>query len=546
MSPVGKGLHINSIDQLPTGWSMESSALKINEDVKHHVIPLFYNDGDMPIYRLLVEKRSAHHPYVTSLKEQLKQKNIKPANDQIYIADSSLFYTFQHSGNSVKDLQAEVIENNQGLKLLKELTAFAFKYDSSDIHCEVETRNGNEKSQIEFRIMGRLVPVERFNLPTPMVDLLVAYIFNLKGEGNSTSNFSPVEQQQCNVTGFEFEPGKSANMRVACAPTYRGYKIVIRLTPANGPSKSKTLPELGYLPDQLEKIELALGNKGGGILIAGVVGSGKSTSTESMIGMAPSHWEIYTVEDPIEREIANATQFQIARNLEEENNTAFLGVKRQLKRMDLDACFIGEIRDRETAAMFRDVIESGHRGWSTIHAGSAYEVVGIRLPSEELGIPRHVIASPNFLNLVIYQALVPKLCECKLHGKGILSEEYLSFIEMNFGINPDQIRVANPEGCPLCRNDDIPDLVGIKGRTVVAEMLEINAVAADFIMQGNNQGLYALFTTNEQRQSYTSPITEGKFAWEVALYHVSQGTFDPRSVEQVFGSLKKKLSDLRR
>ncbi|WP_298150728.1 ATPase, T2SS/T4P/T4SS family [Flavobacterium sp.] len=536
---------IRNIDDIPKGWRVDDSILQMDERVKDIVVPLYYKDGGKTLYRLLVEERSQAHPYVKTTKSQLQLLGIKPAMEVLYLCESSVLYSIHHHDDENENTsEANDLENNQGSNLLKQIVSFAFQYESSDLHCEVLTNK--ELSQIKFRIMGKLVKVNKFLLPSKLLDKLVAYIFNIKGGGNSTADFSRVEPQQCSLNEFEFAPGRKTNMRVASFPTNRGYKIVIRLMQSNASVQIRSLETLGYLQDQIETIKLALGNKGGGILMSGVVNSGKSTSIISMIDMAPDDWEIYTVEEPIETEIPNATQFQVSRDLTGENQSAFVGIKRQLKRMDLDACFIGEIRDRETAGMFRDVTESGHRAWSTIHAGSAFEVVGIRLPSDELGIPRHVIASPNFLNLVIYQALVPKLCNCKQCAKGVLPDDYLDFLQNEFGIKSDSVCVVNPDGCPDCRNDEIPMLNGIRGRQVVAEMLEIDSIAAQFIRDGDNQALYGMFISNPNKQPYTSPVTAGKFAWEVALYHVSIGVFDPRSVESVFGSLKKKLSDLRR
>ncbi len=132
--------------------------------------------------------------------------------------------------------------------------------------------------------------------------------------------------------------------------------------------------------------------------ISGQVGAGKSTSLRALFDRLPGYWKKYSFEDPIEYRHAN-TQVLVQRDLSSkaDSETAFRTNLLAIKRGDLNAMLLGEIRDADSMAAARDVVLSGHPVYTTVHAQSALGQVP-RLLIPELGLSRSDLADPSFIN----------------------------------------------------------------------------------------------------------------------------------------------------
>ena len=108
-----------------------------------------------------------------------------------------------------------------------------------------------------------------------------------------------------------------------------------------------------------------------------------------------------------------------------------------------------------------------------------------RLASDFIAVPRDFLATPGILKLLVYQALLPRLCpDCALPaGPAELVRQqpgggagrwrrWLDWIGLAWDVDPDALRLRNPDGCARCRRAALPDLFGYDGRTVAAECLE--------------------------------------------------------------------------
>lgn len=115
--------------------------------------------------------------------------------------------------------------------------------------------------------------------------------------------------------------------------------------------------------------------KQGLVLLAGVTGSGKSTTIASMLQQInqtrPCH--IVTIEDPIEYifKDAKAVVNQREVGIDVPDFTVAL---RALVRENPDVVLIGEMRDKETFQAALQAAETGHLVFGTIHASSATQV----------------------------------------------------------------------------------------------------------------------------------------------------------------------------
>lgn len=115
----------------------------------------------------------------------------------------------------------------------------------------------------------------------------------------------------------------------------------------------------------------------GMVLLAGVTGSGKSTTIAAMLNWINHNYRkhILTLEDPIEfvftEEKALINQREIGLDVKDFE----IGMKHAV-REDPDVMLVGEMRDKETFMTAIHAAETGHLVFGTIHASSAPSTIG--------------------------------------------------------------------------------------------------------------------------------------------------------------------------
>ena len=131
-------------------------------------------------------------------------------------------------------------------------------------------------------------------------------------------------------------------------------------------------------------------------LLAGVTGSGKSTTIGSMLnyinGIYRKH--ILTLEDPIEFIFTEDKCLINQREVGQDVKDFGIGMKHAV-REDPDIILVGELRDEETFMTAIHAAETGHLVFGTIHASSASTTIGRILdlfPEELHGAIRSAIA----------------------------------------------------------------------------------------------------------------------------------------------------------
>ncbi len=110
----------------------------------------------------------------------------------------------------------------------------------------------------------------------------------------------------------------------------------------------------------------------GMILLAGVTGSGKSTTIASMLDWINRNYRkhILTLEDPIEFIFTEDKCLINQREIGQDVRDFEVGI-RQAVREDPDIMLVGEMRDEETFVTGLHAAETGHLVFGTIHAASA-------------------------------------------------------------------------------------------------------------------------------------------------------------------------------
>lgn len=151
----------------------------------------------------------------------------------------------------------------------------------------------------------------------------------------------------------------------------------------------------------------------GMILLAGVTGSGKSTTIASMLNYINRHKRkhILTLEDPIEFVFTEDKCLINQREIGMDVVDFGIAMKHAV-REDPDIILVGEMRDEETFMTAIHAAETGHLVFGTIHAASASTTIGRILdlfPEEMHGAIRSAIAFN--MRGIVAQKLLPSIRE---------------------------------------------------------------------------------------------------------------------------------------
>jgi twitching motility protein PilT len=156
----------------------------------------------------------------------------------------------------------------------------------------------------------------------------------------------------------------------------------------------------------------------GMIILAGVTGSGKSTTIASMLEFINQHERVHilTIEDPIEFMFRDKKAIINQREVGIDVIDWHVALKHAV-REDPDVILVGEMRDRETFEAGMHAAETGHLVFGTIHASSAPSTVGRILdlfpPDMHLAIRQNLAFN---LKAVIAQKLLPTTKEMTEKG----------------------------------------------------------------------------------------------------------------------------------
>ncbi len=148
-----------------------------------------------------------------------------------------------------------------------------------------------------------------------------------------------------------------------------------------------------YLPASVERL---CNYEQGMVLLAGVTGSGKSTTIASMLNYINRKYRkhILTLEDPIEFVFTEEKCLINQREVGQDVINFGVGMKHAV-REDPDVMLVGEMRDEETFMTAIHAAETGHLVYGTIHASTGPSTIGRILdlfPEEMHGAIRSAIA----------------------------------------------------------------------------------------------------------------------------------------------------------
>ena len=302
---------------------------------------------------------------------------------------------------------------------------------ASDVHFE-PTAGG---LIVKFRLDGVLNIIEK--LPKNLSDNIIA---RLKVLGGLLTYRNDIPQEGRIQVSDKYRQNV-LDQRLAIFPTIHGQRAVVRLFYEN--TELTELEHLG-LGKSIEQIlkQITAQNQGV-LLLTGPAGAGKSTTLIALLRHILKNQpgkSIVTLEDPVERSIAEVTQIQITPH----GQMTFPTALRSLLRQDPEVLMVGEIRDAQTAKIVIEAGLTGHLLMSTLHSGSC---AGAFLRLLEMGAEPYQITSS--LTAVLNQRLVRRLCEkCKLKD--------------------EQTGLYRAVGCQDCFG------TGYKGRALICEIVQMD------------------------------------------------------------------------
>lgn len=357
--------------------------------------------------------------------------------------------------------EARIIEDAPVTKIVATILRYAIEGMASDIHIEPMS----DKTRVRFRIDGELHT--SLVLPLNVHRSVVARIKIL-------SNMKLDENRKPQDGRFSAKiDGRGVDFRVSTFPTYYGEKVVMRIL-----DKERGVRKLdgsGLSPEHLIMVRRAIKRPYGIVLISGPTGSGKSTTLYSMLNEVDKDTKnVLSLEDPVEFNIDGVSQSQVRPEI---NYTFATGLRTTL-RQDPDIIMVGEIRDKETAALAVQAALTGHLVFSTIHTNNA---VGVIPRLIDMGVDPYLIAPT--LVLAMAQRLVRTLCPGS--GKEVPIEgSFKQFVEGHFKDLPEGVRTKFMPTEKLYEISPSPDCPnGTRGRMAVFEMFEMDKEIEEAILR---------------------------------------------------------------
>ncbi len=324
--------------------------------------------------------------------------------------------------------------------LLDTLLDLAAGSDASDVHL-VATSDG---MRVRQRIDGDLHEV--VDVPAATAAALVARI-----KVRAALDVAERRLPQDGRLSHELPTG-ALDVRVATMPVRSGERITLRLLP-DGPA-GVALESLGLPTATVCALERAIGASDGLVIVCGPTGSGKTTTLHALLArLAAGPRNVVTLEDPVERIVIGTSQTQVA----PAHGLTFAAGLRNLLRHDPDVLLVGEVRDRETAQL---AIEAAHTGHLVLTSLRAVDAPAALTRLHELSVASTLLA--DTVRIVVAQRLLALPC-------------------------PDCAVTADVTGDALCA---ACGGTGTRGRSAVAETLELDATLRDLLRDGQAPGAH--------------------------------------------------------
>jgi len=386
-------------------------------------------------------------------------------------------------------VSAEAIAQAPIVRAIDLLIKQAVRDRASDIHVEPQ----EDKLRVRYRIDGILHEI--MSLPLSVHPPLLSRVKIMSGL-NIAERRRPQDGQ------ITFDMGdREVDIRVATSNTVHGEMVVLRLL-------DKTfaflpLPEIGFLPDTLERYFQMVKTPFGMVLISGPTGSGKTTTQYATVNQLDSTGRnILTIEDPVEYRFTNINQMQV----NPAAGVTFATGLRACMRLDPDVILIGEIRDAETAQIATQASLTGHLVLSSVHANDTVSVIFRMI---DLGVEPFLLASA--VVGIVAQRMVRRVCPYCSQPTSVSPDEQMAYEQE---MNEKQSEFLIGAGCNFCAN------TGYLGRTGIFEVMVMSESIRRMILSGAD-------SDDIRTQAYKEGMVS---LWHDGMLKVKEGITTPYEV----------------
>jgi type II secretory ATPase GspE/PulE/Tfp pilus assembly ATPase PilB-like protein len=523
---------IQSMSGVPSHHSVLSAdgaelALSSADQVDYIILKIYPDKNDAVFIRSLNKsqetKAGVDHTYLT-IKERLKTKQLKIVQE--YLAERQILKLIydKSNGGTRRDLE----NKSEYIDLIDSVLKDGMLQNVSDIHIEVR----RDSAEVRFRKHGDLFLRHDWSVQHAKDASLVLYQV-MAEEKDITFNATIAQDAVLDRT----LAGKRLRVRVGTIPAAPdGFDVILRLMPYDESEKDVLISELGYIDDQLLDIEMGMSRPIGVIVLAGITGSGKTTSLVAMIRQiireAEGSIKVITVENPPEQFIKGATQHAVGSKSRDKDMSPYAAAAKAALRADPDYLMVGEVRDVQTAKLLISAVQSGHKVFTTIHAPSG---IGIVSRMRSMGIPNDVLGSSDFFSGLIYQTLIKTICpHCSIplseygdkHAEDKKFQKLLRRLAISVNdLENKNIRFVNRSGCSHKDCDK-----GVTGRTVVAEVIIPDHHMCSLFARGMDMDAWRHFRKSG-----------GKSSLMVGIEKMQIGLLDPFDVESALGLLNSEI-----
>ncbi len=401
---------------------------------------------------------------------QQYQKTLKDEFGDIISKESSALKVIEEGADDVtEDELKKAAEELPVVRIVDTLLRHAIIQGASDIHIEpMET-----ELIVRYRVDGILH--DAMTLPAHAASSISARIKVL-------SDLKLDEKRLPQDGRFKMEmDGQKVSFRVSVLPIFYGEKIVMRLLREN--RSGFTLEGIGFHGETAERVQEAMRQKTGIILVTGPTGSGKTTTLYTILDLLNTpEVNISTIEDPIEYQMPRINQTQVKPSI----GFTFANGLRALMRQDPDIIMVGEIRDQETASLAINAALTGHLVLATVHTNSAAGTIPRLL---DMGVEPFLLTST--LRVAIGQRLVRRLEGAEVEQHVLTSTEKNKLgkkadLDAILDTLKDEKVVkssATWNGIPFKRPQEGSSDDQYSGRTGIHEVLPISDTIKQMIME---------------------------------------------------------------
>ena len=357
-------------------------------------------------------------------------------------------------------METVAVEDASVVKLVNRVIDEGYASGASDIH--IDSSAGAQYVAVRFRRDGRLAEYARF--PSHLRAGIVTRVKAMAGIDISERR----RVQEGRIDMIENGPAE-LQLRVMTIPTRDGNEdVAIKIVPDRD-----LLPlEMLGLPDAVHAGIESLIRKSGLLLIAGPAASGRTTTAHALLTrLNVPGAKIWTIENPVEIPRPGFSQIEANDRI----GWDFATILRSVMRADPDVILLGELRDRETAAL---AVQASLRGClviSTLHGSSAAEAYARVV---DMGVDAYSLA--DALLGVVSQRLARRLCSrCRI-SRALTADETDALLEEYCRETPlepaavreewkvrygDALSIHGAPGCGVCGN------TGYRGRIGLYELM---------------------------------------------------------------------------